>query len=117
TPLLRADEFWCQGFSEPGAGSDLSSLSTRAVRDGDVYRVTGQKVWTTMAERADWMFALVRTGSAGSSNRSTDGITYLLIPMKSKGVTVRPLRDISGATHFAEVFLDDVEVPVEYRVG
>jgi alkylation response protein AidB-like acyl-CoA dehydrogenase len=79
-----------------------------------VYRVTGQKVWTTMADRADWMFALVRTGPPG---RSTDGITYLLIPMKSPGVTVRPLRDISGAAHFAEVFLDDVEVPVENRVG
>jgi acyl-CoA dehydrogenase len=113
-PLLRADEFWCQGFSEPGAGSDLASLSTRAVRDGDVYRVTGQKVWTSMAERADWMFALVRTGPAG---RSTDGITYLLIHMDSPGITVRPLRDISGAAHFAEVFLDDVEVDVANRVG
>lgn len=118
-PLLRADEFWCQGFSEPGAGSDLSSLSTRAVRDGSdgdgsVYRVTGQKVWTTMADRADWMFALVRTGPAG---RSTDGITYLLIAMNSPGITVRPLRDISGAAHFAEVFFDDVEVPVENRIG
>ncbi|MDT5100791.1 MAG: hypothetical protein QOC76_4528 [Mycobacterium sp.] len=114
TPLLRADEFWCQGFSEPGAGSDLASLSTRAVRDGNVYRVTGQKVWTTMADRADWMFALVRTGPPG---RSTEGITYLLIPMDSSGITVRPLRDISGAAHFAEVFLDDVEVAVENRVG
>ncbi|HEY1841676.1 MAG TPA: acyl-CoA dehydrogenase family protein, partial [Mycobacterium sp.] len=114
TPLLRADEFWCQGFSEPGAGSDLSSLSTRAVRDGDVYRVTGQKVWTTMADRADWMFALVRTGSG---DKASDGISYLLIPMKSPGITVRPLRDISGAAHFAEVFLDDVEVPVENVVG
>ncbi|MDV6976974.1 acyl-CoA dehydrogenase family protein [Mycobacterium intracellulare] len=114
TPLLRADEFWCQGFSEPGAGSDLSSLSTRAVRDGDVYRVTGQKVWTTMADRADWMFALVRTGSG---DKPSDGITYLLIPMKSPGITVRPLRDISGAAHFAEVFLDDVAVPVENVVG
>jgi alkylation response protein AidB-like acyl-CoA dehydrogenase len=114
TPLLRADEFWCQGFSEPGAGSDLSSLSTRAVRDGDVYRVTGQKVWTTMADRADWMFALVRTGSG---ERPSDGITYLLIPMNSAGITVRPLRDISGAAHFAEVFFDDVEVPVENVVG
>jgi alkylation response protein AidB-like acyl-CoA dehydrogenase len=112
--LLRADEFWCQGFSEPGAGSDLSSLSTRAVRDGDVYRVTGQKVWTSMADRADWMFALVRTGSG---EKPSDGITYLLIPMKSPGITVRPLRDISGAAHFAEVFLDEVEVPVENRVG
>ena len=114
TPLLRADEFWCQGFSEPGAGSDLSSLSTRAVRDGDVYRVTGQKVWTTMADRADWMFALVRTRSGA---KPSDGITYLLIPMKSPGITVRPLRDISGAAHFAEVFFDDVEVPVENVVG
>ena len=114
TPLLRADEFWCQGFSEPGAGSDLSSLSTRAVRDGDVYRVTGQKVWTTMADRADWMFALVRTGSG---DRPSDGITYLLIPMTSPGITVRPLRDISGAAHFAEVFLDDVAVPVDNVVG
>lgn len=113
-PLLRADEFWCQGFSEPGAGSDLASLSTRAVRDGDMYRVTGQKVWTSMADRADWMFALVRTGPPG---RSTEGITYLLIPMNSPGIAVRPLRDISGAAHFAEVFLDDVAVPVENRVG
>ena len=113
-PLLRADEFWCQGFSEPGAGSDLSSLSTRAVRDGDVYRVSGQKVWTTMADRADWMFALVRTGPG---DKPSDGITYLLIPMKSPGITVRPLRDISGAAHFAEVFFDDVEVPAENRVG
>jgi len=113
-PLLRADEFWCQGFSEPGAGSDLASLSTRAVRDGDVYRVNGQKVWTTMANLADWMFALVRTGAPG---RGSDGITYLLIPMDSKGITVRPLRDISGGVHFAEVFFDDVEVPVENRVG
>ncbi|WP_174262255.1 acyl-CoA dehydrogenase family protein [Mycobacterium gallinarum] len=113
-PLLRADEFWCQGFSEPEAGSDLASLSTSAIRDGDVYRVTGQKVWTTMAERADWMFTLVRTGPAG---RSTDGITYLLIPMNSKGIEIRPLRDISGATHFAEVFLDDVQVDITNRVG
>lgn len=113
-PLLRADELWCQGFSEPGAGSDLASLATRAVRDGDVYRVTGQKVWTTKADKADWMFALVRTGPAG---RSTSGITYLLIRMDSPGVEVRPLRDAAGGRHFAEVFFDDVEVPVANRLG
>jgi len=113
-PLLRADEFWCQGFSEPGAGSDLASLSTRAVREGDTYRVQGQKVWTTMANLADWMFALIRTGAPG---RGSQGITYLLIPMHSKGITVRPLRDISGGAHFAEVFFDDVQVPVENVVG
>ncbi|GAA3719092.1 acyl-CoA dehydrogenase family protein [Gordonia hankookensis] len=113
-PLLRADEFWCQGFSEPGAGSDLASLSTRAVADGDVYRVTGQKIWTTMADRADWIFALVRTGPPG---RGTSGITYLLIAMDSPGVEVRPLRDAAGGHHFAEVFFDDVEVPMANRVG
>ena len=113
-PLLRADELWCQGFSEPGAGSDLASLSTRAVRDGDVYRVTGQKIWTTKADKADWIFALVRTGPAG---RGTSGITYLLIPMNSPGIEVRPLRDAAGGHHFAEVFLDDVEVPVANRLG
>ena len=113
-PLLRADELWCQGFSEPSAGSDLPSLSTRAERDGDVYRVSGQKVWTTGAERADWMFALVRTGPAGSRQH---GITYLLLDMRSPGVTVRPLRDLTGAAHFSEVFLDDVAVPVANRIG
>jgi len=113
-PLLRAEEFWCQGFSEPGAGSDLASLSARAVRDGDVYRVTGQKIWTTMADKADWIFALVRTGPAG---RGTTGITYLLIPMNSRGVDVRPLREAAGGHHFAEVFFDDVEVPVANRIG
>ncbi|MFT4124709.1 MAG: acyl-CoA dehydrogenase family protein [Gordonia sp. (in: high G+C Gram-positive bacteria)] len=113
-PLLRADEFWCQGFSEPGAGSDLASLSTRAVRDGDRYRVSGQKIWTTMADRADWMFALVRTGP---QQRGTDGISYLLIDMRSPGIEVRPLRDAAGGRHFAEVFLDDVEVPVTNLVG
>lgn len=113
-PLLRADEFWCQGFSEPGAGSDLASLSTRAERNGDIYRVNGQKVWTTMADQADYMFALVRTGPAG---RGSEGITYLLIPMTTPGITVRPLRDISGSNHFAEVFFDDVEVPVENVLG
>ena len=113
-PLMRADELWCQGFSEPEAGSDLPSLRTRAVRDGDVYRVSGQKIWTTKAVDSDWMFALVRTGPPGSGR---SGITYLLLPMTSPGITVRPLRDIGGGSHFAEVFLDNVEVPVANRLG
>lgn len=113
-PLLRADELWCQGFSEPGAGSDLTALTTRAVRDGDHYVVNGQKVWTSMADRADRMFALVRTAPPGPGGA---GISYLLIPMKTEGVTVRPLRDISGGAHFAEVFFDDVRVPAADLVG
>ncbi|CDR17966.1 acyl-CoA dehydrogenase family protein [Streptomyces iranensis] len=113
-PLLRADEFWCQGFSEPDAGSDLTSLTTRAERAGDEYIVNGQKLWTTMAHLADWMFALIRTGPAGPGGA---GISYLLIPMKSRGITVRPLKDISGGTHFSEVYFDDVRVPVENLVG
>ncbi|MCW2831289.1 MAG: putative acyl-CoA dehydrogenase [Aeromicrobium sp.] len=113
-PLLRTDELWCQGFSEPGAGSDLPSLTTRATLDGDAYVVNGQKVWTSGAHVADWMFTLVRTGPAGSRTR---GITYLLIPMDAPGLSVRPLKDIAGGTHFSEVFLDDVRVPVSQRIG
>ncbi|GAB98543.1 putative acyl-CoA dehydrogenase [Gordonia namibiensis NBRC 108229] len=117
-PLLRADELWCQGFSEPAAGSDLASLTTRAVRDGDEYVVTGQKIWTSQADRADWIFALVRTTPLEpGTKRSASGISYLLIPMTSPGITVRSLRDISGAAHFAEVFFDDVRVPVANRIG
>lgn len=113
-PMLRGDELWCQGFSEPDAGSDLPNLRTRAERDGDDYVVTGQKIWTTNAAIANWCFMLVRTGEPRSRQ---DGISYLLIDMTSKGLEVRPLRDMSGEAHFAELHLTDVRVPVVNRVG
>lgn len=111
---LRGDSIWVQGFSEPEAGSDLPSLRTRADRDGDAYVVSGQKIWITNARNADWLFALVRTGSRESRQ---DGISYLLIDMASPGVTVRPLRDMTGGSSFCEIFLDQVRVPVANRVG
>ncbi|MCA1845416.1 MAG: acyl-CoA dehydrogenase family protein [Actinobacteria bacterium] len=113
-PIVRGGELWAQGFSEPDAGSDLPSLRTRAVCDGDEYVVTGHKVWTTRAQMADWMFTLVRTGPPGSRQ---DGITYLLVDLDSPGITVRPLRDMTGGMAFGEVVLDDVRVPVTHRVG
>jgi len=112
--LLRGDDLWCQGWSEPDAGSDLPSLKTKAVRDGEIYVVNGQKVWTTAGVTADWMFALVRTGTTESRQH---GLTYLLIDMRSPGLTVRPIHDMSGGVHFAEVFFEDVHVPVANRVG
>jgi alkylation response protein AidB-like acyl-CoA dehydrogenase len=114
-PAIRSgDEWWCQGYSEPGAGSDLAGLSTRAVRVDDHYLVDGQKVWTSQAHWADWMFCLVRTDASG---RRQDGITFLLIDMKTPGIEVRPIRTLDLAHHTNEVFLNNVRVPVENRVG
>jgi len=112
--IYNGDDFWCQGYSEPGAGSDLASLKTRAVRDGDHYVVNGQKTWTTLAHYADWIFCLVRTGAA--DEKKQEGISFLLVDMKSPGITVRPLELMDGGHEVNEVFLDDVRVPVANRV-
>jgi len=113
-PIVRGEIRWCQGYSEPGAGSDLASLQTKALRDGDDFVVNGQKIWTSYGDKADWMFILVRTDFEEAKH---SGITFLLMDMETPGVTPRPIRLISGASPFCEVFLSDVRVPVRNVVG
>ncbi|PTB17047.1 acyl-CoA dehydrogenase [Trinickia symbiotica] len=112
--LANLDLWFCQGFSEPGSGSDLASLRTSARRDGDSYVVNGQKIWTTTAHWADWVFALVRTNPEG---RKQEGISFLLIDLKTPGITIRPIRSIDDDHHLNEVFFDDVRVPLSNLVG
>jgi pimeloyl-CoA dehydrogenase large subunit len=112
--IANLDDWWCQGFSEPGAGSDLASLKTTAGRDGDDYIVNGQKTWTTLAQYADWIFCLARTDPAA---KKQEGISFLLIDMKTPGITVRPIQTIDGGHEVNEVFFDDVRVPAQNRVG
>ena len=112
--IANMDDWWCQGFSEPGAGSDLASLKTKAVREGDEYVVNGQKTWTTLAQHADWIFCLVRTDPAA---KKQEGISFLLIDMKTPGITVRPIETLDGGREVNEVFFDDVRVPAANLVG
>ena len=117
-PIVAAEEWWAQGYSEPGAGSDLAALRTRAEREGDHYIVNGQKAWTTYAQWADWMFCLVRTSRpVDRDERPQHGISFLLIDMRSAGVTVKPVRSMDMCHHVNEVWLENVRVPVENLVG
>jgi len=112
--IANLDDWWCQGFSEPGAGSDLASLKTSAKRANGHYVVNGQKIWTTSAQHADWIFCLVRTDAAA---KKQEGISFLLMDMKTPGITVRPIQTIDGGHEVNEVFFDDVKVPAENLVG
>jgi alkylation response protein AidB-like acyl-CoA dehydrogenase len=112
--ILSGEQIWCQGFSEPGAGSDLAAIKTKAEASADGYKITGQKVWTSFAHLADWCFVLCRT-EAGSERHH--GLSYLLVPMNSPGITIRPLKQISGDDEFNEVFFDEVYVPRDHMVG
>lgn len=112
--ILSGDDFWCQGYSEPGAGSDLASLKTAAYRDGDEYVVNGSKIWTTQAHHADWIFALVRTDASG---RKQQGISFLLLPMDQPGIAVSPILSMSGDHEVNQVFFSDARTPVANRIG
>ncbi|OYU47936.1 MAG: pimeloyl-CoA dehydrogenase large subunit [Rhizobiales bacterium PAR1] len=112
--ILTLEDWWCQGFSEPGAGSDLAALKTRATREGEHYILDGQKTWTTLAQHADWIFVLARTDPAAKKQQ---GISFLLVDMKSLGVTLRPIEMIDGSHEINEIFFDSVRVPVENLVG
>jgi len=113
--IANIDDWWCQGFSEPGAGSDLANLKTKAVRDGDCWVINGQKTWTTLAQWADWIFVLARTNP--EARKPQEGISFILVDMKTPGVTVRPIQLIDGESEVNEVFFDDVRVPLENLVG
>jgi alkylation response protein AidB-like acyl-CoA dehydrogenase len=112
--IISGEDWWCQGYSEPGSGSDLASLRTSAVREGDHYLVNGQKTWNTLGQYADWIFCLVRTSSEG---RPQQGISFLLIDMKSPGVTVRPIITLEGEHEINDIWFENVQVPVQNLVG